>query len=415
MAIIEGDVPCQLMPREEPAEPRDARAIRDSVPKGSFSTLVKNPLAARLEIDDLAYSKGSAVTLPVLPASSAPEASHVEPTWEDPSWAAEYRESAPALYEALQHAAEQPESAGSEDPAYDRVTLALVAIIYRIIENNPELRLLVAGHSDAEEADGDELARGRARNFCALLTGDRELFIATCAAHSAAADFDPIGHFVAAAFGWGWRTGGDPQDALRGFRAAYNEARSTASFKSFFKQPLTVDAALGADDWGALYDCYLVVIAALMGTTSESGLSRFRSALRFVDPDHPAQAFGAAVPREAAVTWRSLAQRRVEVLFFPADLVDSIKRRGASGVYQPGLCDFLQVDPRWFNAQVKNRHEGELSVTESSSEAGASSRREAGQQHLSLPDRQSAPGQLPHRLLRRSRAVRRLPAQQPAP
>src|SRR6185436_9908472 len=53
--IIEGDVLCDPLPRPD-SGPKKHHAVRDSKPRGSYTTLSKPMTAARVEIDDLAYN-----------------------------------------------------------------------------------------------------------------------------------------------------------------------------------------------------------------------------------------------------------------------------------------------------------------------------------------------------------------------
>jgi hypothetical protein len=107
-----------------------------------------------------------------------------------------------------------------------------------------------------------------------------------------------------------------------------------------------------------------------MGGKSESDLTRFRSAIKFVDDDKQSYGYRAAVPRDLACKWRSRGQRRVEVLFVPEEAAPRIKSRGVETLFSSAACEFVQVDPKWFNAAPAVAVELESSLTSEPLDSG---------------------------------------------
>jgi len=362
MPLIDGDVPCALLPPNPALGPKKVSAIRDSQPNAASNTLAKSPPAARLEIEDVAYNPGSAVTLPLIPSAPV-ELPREACNWENGDWAAAYRASAPDEYARFRLDPEREISASGG--TLHQSTLALPAIVYRVLEKNAALKLVVAGHSDVDE-QADTLAAARAENLRAILTGDRDQFIATCQAHSAAEDLSVIGQFVGSTFGWSWTEAEqrDLRKAVATFRAGYNHDTGQPGYAEFFKQPLPTDQPdLGPADWGGLFDCYMLVLTALMGGKSLRDLARFRSMVKFVDDDKRSCGYRSTVPRDAAYKWRSQGQRRVEVLFIPEDVAPRVKSRGVELIFTSAACEFVQVDPKWFNAAPEVKVDVEPSMS----------------------------------------------------
>ena len=347
MPIIEGETLVAPRPVDQgPADP--FRVIRDSRPSGAFATLARRPQAGRVEVDDLAYHFGSAVTLPFQRSASTIVVSGPELAWEDPAWAKAYRESAPEQYE--QWSAYRKENAATRlvAPALDRLSLTVAAIAILLFADgkNDDLRLLVAGHSARDEDElGPDLAVMRSRNFRALITGDRDGFAASCDAFHVLDDLRPIGHFLGHFFGFAFRSTSvdDEELSAADFRAAYNGRVGSAPYAGYFQEKLTESGRITTADWGALFDCYSLMLAAMVGASTAEELATARGRVKFVGAG--SEGYASAIPRAQGTEWRSTSDRRLEVLGFPSAAAESVVADLDTAYIGYDLVPF---DPKWF-------------------------------------------------------------------
>jgi hypothetical protein len=363
---IEDDELFRVLPAPPP-ETKKLGAIRDARPVGSFTTFGKAPPAWRLEVDDLAFHAGSAVTLPF---QRAPDGEKLtlkgdELDWRDDEFVKAYKDSSPERFKEWEAAGQKPPEQLEAPGSLDNTSLSLLAVVYKLLELNSDLKVVVAGHGESSE--DDKLADARATNFAALLTGDRDAFAKSCLAFSTPDDYLDIGHLLGRCFGWAFSDEArrDEKVALGEFRRGYNALTKVGDLKSFFPKelPLDGDHATG-DDWGGLYDCYMVVLAALVGKKKPDDLKSFRSRVKFLDDDKKSLGFGKQVALPTGTGWRSQAARRVEILFLPSEVTSAAKQRGVAGVYEPGLCELTQIDPKLFIKPVEVLDKREFSESD---------------------------------------------------
>ena len=345
MAVRFQDDDAYALADPEAASGKAIHLVRDGKPHGDFNTLRAAPPAARIEIEDLAFHPGSAVMLPTVPGP--PLEDEEDYVWEEEEWLEVYAKQWPKLSGKMQ---EIPEDEGGEQEASERSTLEAIAVAYRFLKKNPDLRLFLAGHADASEEQATELSIERGRNVAALLTGDREGFVASCEAFSVPRDAWRMCRYFAHVFGWDCDPG-PSESGLDSGAAGEALARFRASYNQFFHKEIPVEGSLGAEDWGAFFDACMKVLASLLGLEEESGLAEWRSAVQFVASDRQSHGYGALVtiPRETSGRWRSKENRRVEILAFPSGALPSLgeaESAGKSSVYGTGLYEIVPVEPR---------------------------------------------------------------------
>jgi hypothetical protein len=338
-------------PIHDPFSRSDVHAVRDTLPSQAYNTFIRRPPAARLEIDDLAYHEGSALTLPMMPPLTETE---LEPwSYLDEEWDAALKKSSPEYYEALQKDVGEREEDYS--PSLSRSTLVLAAVVLAAAGANSSLRLVVAGHADANEDDADALSEARAKNFLSIVAGDRDTFIGTTKQYHSPLDIGTVGYFLASTFGWPWppAAGTDAKLAASLLRTSYNAAAKQEKAAPFFAKPLPVDSDDFTDaDFGAVYDCYQFALAAILGVTTPDALGELRAKLQYANSGAPSAGYGASVDLDKHVTWRSRARRRVEVLFVDQKNAGAIQKRGVGRVYDPDLFAFAHFTPNWIEPKV---------------------------------------------------------------
>lgn len=338
-------------PLHDPFSKQDVHAVRDTQPSQAYNTLNLRPLAGRLEIDDLAYHEGSALTLPMMPPLSKTESE----SWSfvDAEWEEALKKSAPEYHEALQKDVEARED--DQSPDLRRPTLVLAAIVLAAAQSNSALRLVVAGHADSSESGAVALSEARAKNFLAIVTGDRDAFIQTVKQYNSPLDIGTVGYFLATTFGWPWTAAASKDAALATtmLRASYNAAAKQEKAAPFFTQELPTDSTEFTDaDFGAVYDCYQFALAAILGATTPDALGELRAKLQYADEGTPSAGYGSSVDLDKQTVWRSRARRRVEVLFVDQQNVPAIEKRGMTRVYDPDLFAFAHFTPNWIEQPV---------------------------------------------------------------
>ena len=346
--IFDSDMLAEHVPEDRSAGPFPV--VRDSRPSNAYTTLARRPVGGRIEVDDRAYHRGSAVTLPFQHS----EAMLVVPgdalVWRDETFAKQFGKwnedfSSPPVPQLV-------------EPANDRLTLSLVAtacLLFRD-DRNAGLRLLVAGHgTEDEHAD---LTAARARNLGALLGGDRQSFAASCLAFNVAEDLETIAHFLGRFFGWSFGGFADPRAAFADFRRGYNARLGKPAFEGWFAAALPDSDEITAEDWGGIYDCYSMVIAAMAGVATAGELAAARARVQFAGEGH--SGYGSTAPRPKALS-RSLTDRRAEILGFRGDVATRI---GSDPESTYVICDLTTFDPQWLIAAPKSLYELEPTVRE---------------------------------------------------
>jgi outer membrane protein OmpA-like peptidoglycan-associated protein len=248
---------------------------------------------------------------------------------------------------------------GSGEPA-SASAASIVGAALRFNEQHPGKRLFVAGHTDttATEKFNQKLSEERAQAALALLVGDdaqREIWKTVCDGRHKIADYKQILRFVAGAFreltfdcdpGAIDDVEGTGVEPVRRFQLAYNRNKGAIGASALDLNP---DGSVGPLTWGAFFDCYQEALRRELGVTAD-GLASLRKLLKFVDDDRKSLGFGEHFPVEelGVDNFRSLANRRVELLFFgegeEPDLAAAAKDPETSEVYLPGHFSRASVE-----------------------------------------------------------------------
>lgn len=243
-------------------------------------------------------------------------------------------------------------SASEECEDQHRLALNLVARCLQYLEQHPEKKWLVVGHTDTTGSDqyNDVLAKQRADCVLAAMAGDRELFMdaASCPHLSSKEkrlevqkpDHLIILEWAFREFGWPCRLRdnfGDYFEAVREFQRCYNREGRMGNATA---PELKVDADWGSLTWGAVFDCYEFELARQL-LVPRDALLAYRSQIGLLDKaliaDTPAIGCGEHCPIEAAGkdNYRSQTNKRVEVMLFDEEIAPVIESSA-------GICDAAQ-------------------------------------------------------------------------
>ncbi len=218
--------------------------------------------------------------------------------------------------------------------------LTVLAACYREFENDPDQKMLLAGHTDTK---GDKqynvlLSQKRADNVLYALRGERSKWISSSDSKYIVEDYKLILKWAAKEFSWDCDPGeindkhdSETSEALKGFQKSYNIE---------FNQSISVDGKIGPQTWGAIYDVYMRKLEKILKTDSE-GLNSLRSKLVFLEKHKASVGCGEFFPIEEANKdeYRSSTNRRVEILFFESDEEPTLECHPT-----PGVCSHIKCD-----------------------------------------------------------------------
>lgn len=248
---------------------------------------------------------------------------------------------------------------GSGEPT-SASAASIVGAALRFNQQHAGKRLLVAGHTDttATEKFNQKLSEERGQTALALLLGgdeQREIWKTVCNARHKVADYKQILRFVSSAFrelkfpcdpGAIDDVEGTGVEPVKRFQEAYNLNKKALGATAL---DLTPDGSVGLLTWGAFFDCYQEALRRELGVKAD-GLAELRELLRFVDDTRKSLGFSEHFPVEelGVDNFRSLANRRVELLFFDEgeepDLAAAAKDPTTSEVYLPGHFSRASVE-----------------------------------------------------------------------
>jgi outer membrane protein OmpA-like peptidoglycan-associated protein len=250
----------------------------------------------------------------------------------------------------------------NEDGHLSLTTTGLIASVLRYNEQNPDKRLLVAGHCDTEGSVdfNQKLSEERAGTALAMLLGNRDDFINFCDGRHDEVDVTQIFDWTADAYGFTCKpttlTAKPSDERYKQFRESYNtwinEPRDTAKEPDERGGPeLAKTGRLDKSIWGAIFDLYEHNLRQELGETA-SGTAELRSSdkLVWVDPNRQALGFSEHFPIDnlGRDNYRSQANRRVEILFFDPDEIPDLDLGGGapemSDIYLPGHYDRKHLD-----------------------------------------------------------------------
>jgi ribosomal protein L12E/L44/L45/RPP1/RPP2 len=307
--------------RSMPPETEEREELRSGLKQGIAIqtgveiTCTEKPArpAKRLEVPDMAFSHGSAVVLPSIPPKAPPPPPQRVAFANSGLWQTLEEKLASAV-ERLKGAFQAPSLGPPREHG-----LPLIIAALRLLEQNADHELVVAGHADTtgSKAVNVEVSAARARAVVALLEGKRDAWSEAVKKWHADEDVKVVLAWAATAMGWACHPAQnkDVAEAVKEFQRSYNE--------EFESRRIGVDGKVGPQTRGAWFDVYERFLAERCGGAEQ--LAALRGNLRWVAEDAKAVACGEEYPLEKPGKdgYRSKLNRRVEVLFFAsADLPD---------------------------------------------------------------------------------------------
>lgn len=290
----------------------------------NYAVKAERPTCLVLELEDINFNSDSAVFIPqerVEPAASQDQKPQ-DILFSNTSLKDEMAKYHPEFAEKWYQQDAQAESEGTADPAADPgkqpkfTNLHILVNVYKTLEKQAELKLLIAGHTDTagSESHNQILSEDRAKSIVCLLTGDRDGWIQIVRQRSKVEDYQSILQYFQARKGWDCSPGpidNQPGEmtkaAVKSFQAQYNKK---------FNAEIKTDGVMGEETWGAVFAVYMQELEQLSG--SKDQLEALRKNLRWVDEADPVLACGEKYPLDKAGkdNYRSRENRRVEFLFF---------------------------------------------------------------------------------------------------
>lgn len=247
--------------------------------------------------------------------------------------------------------------------------LAVLRACYRYLEEYPDRKMLIVGHTDTtgSETYNNKLSEKRAQSVVAALEGDRDTWVRTARDQSQVEDYQRILQWVHKC--WGWlcdpvkvdnMNGPATKRAVEAFQSLYNRE---------FNASISVDGIVGKQTWTAIFDVYMDELMYIL-ETNEQGLKDYRGQLQFVDASKKFVGCGEHYPKEAIGIdeYRSRENRRVEVLFFEEKDLPKLDQGSAPSPLPPGMSviynpkfyalEYLPVEPIpqlvWIDLQTVN-------------------------------------------------------------
>lgn len=232
--------------------------------------------------------------------------------------------------------------------------IGLLYVLLRYMKAYPDLRLLVAGHTDTSGGVRHNLAlsEARARGVYLMLDGRRQAWAELIDEYSQTADVQRLLKFLA------WRLESEELDpgpvddqwgpktraATHFFQQVYNAAREKAGFAS--SPTIAVDGDIGPETWGGFFELiYQLELCNMLGCPVTGPLvEQWRDVVRYVEPARPAIGFGESFPVDEAQrdAYRSATNRRVELLLFAEEDLPALPAGPASdGCYSLAQCPFF--------------------------------------------------------------------------
>ncbi len=312
-----------------------------SVSNGVTRVVTRALPVSIIEIEDICFHDGSTLILPDIPAGSG-----------------------------------EGEVSTEEQRAVSGV--AVLALVYKFIEENPNKKLIIAGHDDENDTprQGFLASRDRADGVLQLLKGEKRLWANHASRAHTLKDYQQIMKFCFHDRGWNcdpvkidnsW--GSDTSEAMRVF---FGELFNSG----FCNTPLDFNGVAASNDkrwpvevWMAVFGLYeQLIFTAFMGWDSDWGpevVTAARNSVTFVDDTKPYVGCGESFLLEdvEASDYRSQKDRRVEFLFFdegeepPTPLscppqIDRCHTKAECLLYNQSYFERTYIEPDHFNTTV---------------------------------------------------------------
>jgi OmpA family len=216
--------------------------------------------------------------------------------------------------------------------------LAVLAAALVQARDNPEQKLLAAGHTDTSGPEGYnvELSQSRADNVAAALRGDKDAWVDIADRKHQVEDYQRILKWIAWLWGWPCDPGAIDNDHGNATTAAVKSFQHLAGEE--LGQDIAVDGAVGPQTWGAIFDIYMLVLGDLLDVEPD-GLRELQAGVTW--NDKATVGCGESFPIEGRGVdgMRSLTNRRVELLFFDPGEQPTLACHAAAGTCVKDQCD----------------------------------------------------------------------------
>jgi len=257
-----------------------------------------------------------------------------------------------------------PDSESGDEPGtidQERITgLSALRAAYLQAGDNPEQKLLLAGHTDTsgDAKSNEKLSKQRTENVLYVLTGQKNEWVKISEDRHKNEDIKHILRWVARWKGWPCHT-----DSTGNI---YDE-KTRAAVKAFQKEfsntgdcyAIKVDGNAGKETWGAFFHLYMQRLAEL-SHTDVAGLEVLRNKLHWLYDDLRRVGCGEYHPTDmpGKDNFKSQKNRRVELLFYDpgeeplnrpsGDICHKGGKGGSSTcpIYNPAFYDYEYIVPK---------------------------------------------------------------------
>lgn len=216
--------------------------------------------------------------------------------------------------------------------------LAVLAAVLGYARDNPDRKLLAAGHTDTSGPDAYnvELSQMRADGTVAALKGDKNGWVAIAKKKHKVEDYQQILKFIA--WLWGWPCDPGPIDDDHGEQTD----KAVRSFQQMAKDELEIDMAVdgevGDQTWGAFFDIYMRVLTDVMGVDA-AGLQELQGGLQWIAKCSVGCGESFPAVDRGVDGLKSATNRRVELLFFQPDEEPKLACHPAANSCDKAKCD----------------------------------------------------------------------------
>jgi hypothetical protein len=193
--------------------------------------------------------------------------------------------------------------------------LAVLAACLKFARDNPDRKLLSAGHTDTSGDDGYnvELSQLRADNVVAALVGDKDGWVAIAEKKHKVEDYQRILKWIAWLWGWPCDPGAIDNDHGSNTEAAVRSFQQLAADE--LQENISVDGKVGKQTWGAIFRIYMRVLADLLDV-DEAGLAELQGGVKWLDKKSVGCGENFPIESRGVDGLKSPTNRRVELLFF---------------------------------------------------------------------------------------------------
>jgi hypothetical protein len=223
-------------------------------------------------------------------------------------------------------------------PDEERITaLTVMSAFYLHASKHPEQKILITGHADTSGSASYnvQLTEMRANNVWYALSGNRQAWVKSSEQKHKVEDYQQILKWISRVRGWDCDPG-KVDNQLKAFQQRYNEE---------FEAEIAEDGIVGAQTWGAFFDIYMEELKKIL-KTDDAGLVSYRSGLHFLDASKKTVGCGESFPIDPSRgdEYRSMADRRVELLFFDPGEEPELACHPGLHICDPKKCEIY--DPK---------------------------------------------------------------------